>query len=308
MDLNLLNRDADDLIRKVVSRYNQLYVPAGNFSQLELDLMLDDLRKLYDTFKTIGQVHLTLQNETVKQEVSVNAHVPAASTYETAAMPASAEKTYRAPETTPTFFQPDPEPEPEPETEIVADSEHEAELETEPDPITELEVKAPAAEVEANETPVAEALVYEPVLEKPVPAEPVISYVEKPVQETTENSIPVVNAESTTSMLADRFNSGSKSLSETIASTQTQGVMGSKLLLQPLTDLSSGIGLNDKFHFISELFSNNPTQYQEAITRINKAVNIDEAGWILQKYHTAEWAQKAETLARLKDFIKRRFI
>jgi hypothetical protein len=56
------------------------------------------------------------------------------------------------------------------------------------------------------------------------------------------------------------------------------------------------------------LFGNNPAQYEEAIARINKAVNADEAGWILQKYHSAEWQNKAETLQRLKDFVKRRFI
>ena len=73
MDMNHLTRDADTLIRKVVSRYNQLYVPTGHLSQVELDLMLDDLRKLYDTFKTIGQLNLTLQQSQHKSEVSVGA-------------------------------------------------------------------------------------------------------------------------------------------------------------------------------------------------------------------------------------------
>jgi len=294
MDLNLLTRDADDLIRKVVSRYNQLYVPAGNFSQLELDLMLDDLRKLYDTFKTIGQLHLTLQSETVKQEVSVNPHIPSASTYEASVQPAPAEKPYQAPETISTFLQPEPEPK--------------IELEAEPELITEPVVETPTAGFEEKETPVAEIPVYEPVLEKPAPAAPVSAYAQKPVQETIVNRSPVVETQPASSMLADKFNSGSKSLSETIASSQAPGVMGSRLQFQPISDLSSGIGLNDKFRFINELFANNPVQYEEAITRINKAVNFDEAGWILQKYHTAEWAHKAETLSRLKDFIKRRFI
>jgi hypothetical protein len=298
MDLNLLTRDADDLIRKVVSRYNQLYVPTGKFSQLELDLMLDDLRKLYDTFKTIGHLHLTLQNETVKQEVLVNTRVTSASTYEASAQPAPAEKPYQAPESTSTFLQPEPQPE----------AENDAELEAEPELITEPEVETPTAGFEEKAAPVAEVPVYEPVPEKPAPSEPVLAYTEKPVRETTVDMTTVQETEPAASMLADKFSSGSKSLSETIASSQAPGVMGSRLLFQPISDLSSGIGLNDKFRFINELFANNPTQYEEAITRINKAVNVDEASWILQKYHTTDWAQKAETLSRLKDFIKRRFI
>jgi hypothetical protein len=84
--------------------------------------------------------------------------------------------------------------------------------------------------------------------------------------------------------------------------------MGSRLQFQPISDLITGIGLNDKFSFISDLFANNASKYEEAIHRINKAVNLDEANWILQKYHSAEWEQKHETLVRMKDFVKRRFI
>ena len=93
-----------------------------------------------------------------------------------------------------------------------------------------------------------------------------------------------------------------------MASAQAQGGVGSRLLFQPIADLITGIGLNDKFSFISDLFGNSSAKYEEAIHRINKAVNLDEANWILQKYHTPEWDQKTDTLNRLKDFVKRRFI
>ena len=109
-------------------------------------------------------------------------------------------------------------------------------------------------------------------------------------------------------MLADRFNNVNKSLSETMTASSANSFVGGRMQFQPISDLATGIGLNDKFTFINELFGNNPAQYEEAIARINKAVNVDEAGWILQKYHTAEWQNKEETLQRLKDFVKRRFI
>jgi hypothetical protein len=293
MDLNRLTRDADDLIRKVVSRYNQLYVPAGKISQLELDLMLDDLRKLYDTFKNIGQINLTLQDTLTKPEVMVQTAVPGASQQE-----ASAPSTYHDKQ----FLSPEPE-QAQPETEPVAETIPEAEPVYTPEPETEIVLQNESIEEAITETVIEK----EPVYKSQVHADSEISSSETPFSHTEQDDNPVT-PETAPSMLADKFNTGNKSLSETIASAQAQSVTGSRVLFQPIADLTTGIGLNDKFSFISDLFANNVAQFDEAIHRINKAVNLDEANWILQKYHNADWDHKHETLARLKDFVKRRFI
>jgi len=294
MDLNRLTRDADDLIRKVVTRYNQLYIPAGRVSQLELDLMLDDLRKLYDTFKTIGHESLLLQNTIEKPAISVNTPLYKESTIEQKTTAAFTGKTVQTPEPDPEVTQPVQLSEVETAEDNVAN-------------IPESPTKPAFAEPEVKEI----APVVEPAYESQptgINSAPAVPDVERFVQNTEKISGTAPEAEPAAAMLADKFSTSNKSLSETIASTQSAGIMSSRLLLQPIADLSTGIGLNDKFTFISELFGNNPVIYEEAINRINKAVNHDEAGWILQKYHSAEWDQKNETLSRLKDFIKRRFI
>ncbi len=293
MDINLLTRNADDLIRKVVSRYNQLYAPAGTVSQLELDLMLDDLRKLYDTFKIIAQVSLTQQNTVNRSEVSVNTKVTSESQNEPAKAPSIKEETSPAPEKE--------SPLPEPQAELVMEPEVEPEPETHA--MAESEIKPAQFEnnTAAVTTPDEESGV--PEAEDPLASADTLSPQKESVKTTASNDPDPGSA-----MLADRFNTSNKMLSESMASSQPQSVVGSRLLLQPISDLTTGIGLNDKFNFINELFGNNPLQYEEAIIRINKAVNNDEAGWILHKYHTSDWDQKADTLARLKDFIKRRFI
>ena len=311
MDLNRLTRDADDLIRKVVSRYNQLYVPAGNISQVELDLMLDDLRKLYDTFKNIGQASLTLQNSLVKPEVRVNIAVPVNSQPVSSASPVFSEKQVHPVDIVaePSQSDPDPEPinevkpaitsEPEPERDLIKANEDKSVPETESEMtlIKEREVEfVPEPETEAD-----------PVGENQVLATTETSDMGKPALNNSEKNNPVYS-DPTPATLADRFNSGNKSLSETMVSSQPLPGIGSRLQFQPISDLNIGIGINDKFSFINELFSNNPVQYDEAIYRINKAVNLDEANWILQKYHSSEWEQKHESLNRLKDFVKRRFI
>lgn len=294
MDINRLTRDADDLIRKVVSRYNQLYVPTGKISQVELDLILDDLRKLYDTFKTIGQVNLTLQNNIPKPEVSVISGIQAETQSATEHIPAEAEK----PTYTPTppqetvFQQPEPKPEPEPI------------IETQPEPTPE-PVFTDEKEFEYMPKPVSEN---KPEPESQVQSEPPASRFEPTIEEKPETPVPPSTHEPVHSTLADKFSTGNKSLSETMASSQFNGALGSRVNFQPLSDLTTGIGLNDKFSFISELFGNSASQYEEAIVRINKAVNLVEANWILQKYAIPEWDHQHESLERLKDFIKRRFV
>ena len=291
MDLTRLTNDADDLIRKVVSRYNQLYVPSGNISQVELDLILDDLRKLYDTFKTIGQINLAEKIDSTKPVVSVNRNIPAEATVQPEIAPAVVEKPITSPEPAVTPVHTEPEPADEP-------------LLSAPELIAE----TPSVVIAEKEWIATTAQNYNPTPDSPLPAAPAIPETEKPGPEPSAKTIPVKNAEPAAGMLADIYTSGNKSLGETMAYAQTSEGMGSRMMFQPIADLISGIGLNDKFNFISELFGNNPAHYEEAVSRINKAVNADEAGWILQKYHTADWDQKSETLARLKDFIKRRFI
>ncbi len=293
MELKRLTHDADNLVRKVVSRYNQLYIPAGNISQVELDLLLDDLRNLYDTFKNIGQISLTNQNSYAQPEVKVNIDLPIDTQQVASTSQILSEKQVDSVHIEPTPLVPGPEPEPitEIKPEIISEPEPEIVLLKEPEVVT---VELPEIETE-------------PVNKDQVLATTEISDMGKPIQ---ENSLKnnAVTPDPTPVTLADRFNTGNKSLSETLASSQAQAVMGSRILFQPIADLITGIGLNDKFSFISDLFNNNAMQYDEAIARINKAVNLDEANWILQKYHSAEWEQNQDTLARMKDFVKRRFV
>lgn len=301
MDLNRLTHDADDLIRKVVSRYNQLYVPAGTISQLELDLILDDLRKLYDTFKNIGHLNLTLQDTVAKPEVRVNTAIPAHSQPATQTPPTYYSKEhFNAPEPTPEQHKSKPETEPvmEKGLDYVAEQE----------PLVENEILLPDKNESEEALPPGNNTEPPPIYERKL-QQPLSDNAEKEYfdQDSTQNKIHG-NQGQAPELLADKFNTGNKSLSETMAMAQAPGGIGSRLLLQPIADLHAGIGLNDKFSFISDLFSNSPELYAEAITRINRAVNIDEANWILQKYETEAWNQNPESLQRLRDFVKRRFI
>jgi len=301
MDLNKLTRDTDDLIRKVVSRYNQLYIPSGTISQVELDLMLDDMRKLYDTFKTIGHINLTLQNESNRPQVLVNQSQKPEQQETVSATPLYSEQSIQTPEepleTQKTYVEP------------TFSTELAEQLEEATEPAILLHHDSTVSEqTDFDDDANLPELDFEPTVAKEEPkiqGEAIVQQ-EEPLKAAPEASFSSNNPEPPSATLAEKFSTGSKSLSETISPTQTG--MGPRVFFQPITDLSSAIGLNDKFRFINELFDNNVSQYDEAITRINRAVNHDEASWILQKYHSNNWIQNDETLSRLKDFIRRRFV
>ncbi len=311
MDLNRLTREADEQIRKVVARYNQLYVPTGTVSQVELDLLLDELRKLYDTFKTIGHLNQERQHYSKKPEVTVLP--PAAAEIQPAPASAPTPPTAAIPKPEPeapltqTYTQPQAQPQKQPEPQA-SQPQPESQPEPKPEPseiytAPQTYVREVEPEVKYQAEPVADS-----TPEKQPADEPEVIARQHTYQPQAVKPVTEFHPDHAPTMLADRFNQGNKSLSETIAHAPANESAASRVVFQPITDLSAGIGINDRFTFVSELFDNNTGQYMEAITRINKAVNIDEANWIFQKYHTSAWNQKQETVARMKDFIKRRFI
>lgn len=285
MELNRLTREADEQIRKVVARYNQLYTSGGAISQVELDLLLDELRKVYDTFKAIGHINQTRILNQKKPEITIpspsihSVHTPKAADLEQ-------KEVFSEPET----HQGKPNAE--------SHSKSNFQPEVEEDEKTTIEPENPVQ----HKTEITSAS------DLKTPEAPEFTEPSPPAQIENEKSFAEITSPQKSAMLADRFNPVNKSLSETIFESAANEVVGARIALHPITDLSTGIGLNDKFSFISDLFSNSAVQYEEAITRINKAVNFDEANWILQKYQTSEWTQKQESLTRLKNFVKRRFI
>jgi hypothetical protein len=184
MELNQLNREADELIRKVVTRYNSLYAHPGNLPQVELDLLLDELRMLYDKFKMISQENMSRQAQPAVEMAPPVSEKPA----EPATKPAD--------EAAPPPTAP-PAPGQVEDEKPVARIVHTLPAEEEPD--TETEEEIPEEDVaEKEEIP----------LEKPVPPRAAAS----PTQPATSAGT-----------LADRFQATGKSIGEQISREESSG-------------------------------------------------------------------------------------
>ena len=160
----------------------------------------------------------------------------------------------------------------EPSAERSSPQEVEAESELEPTPAPEPE---PVAELEPAPEP------------EPSPKPAPIAEAEVPVQEPTPAHAEVVVAE------AD----------------PDEGTLAGKLNQKPISDLRSGIPLNEKFGFIQNLFQNNASDYGDAILKMN---NATESGEALSHFDTIAnrkgWDAENPQVRTLRTYVERRHI
>lgn len=299
MEMNQLTQQADKLIRRVVNKYNSLYSPSGEISQIELDLLLDDLRHLYDNFKNISYLNSSLSE---KISVPMPQSEPARTQEAAKASQSVAQNTRNA------AFQFSPA------ASVVNETIQESKnvVYTLPPDAETIDLNSTEESTLQEQTVENFNQVIETTIVNDMTAGASLSEkITTLVSALEEEQSVVATSDDANSAkmhtIADTFKAPEKSLSDSLTETKSS-VLGSRVILQPISDLASAIGLNDKFTFISELFNNNPPAYDEAVMRINRAVNYDEGMWILKSYNNSSWEVNQETANRFKDFIKRRFI
>lgn len=296
MEMIQLIKEADDLIRKVVARYNGLYTQQGRASQIELDLMLDDIRQLYEKFKLLGQLNMMPPAIRVEKP-SAAAPSPAAHPAETRPEPKE-EKQMQA-----------EEQQSEPVAGPIQQPPQGEEFNAENTDRNDEPEKAPAPE---HMPPPKEKAPFREIKPEP-PAEPRAS-VTPEVQQTpkpagAKTSRPPAQSEKPKPTLADTFHNEKKSLSDTIVSPATDSSLGTRMQAQPIADLKAAIGLNERFNFITDLFANDLLGFDEAVKQLNNAAGRDEALAFLASLHEKyNWDDSIAALSRFTEFVHRRFM
>jgi hypothetical protein len=99
------------------------------------------------------------------------------------------------------------------------------------------------------------------------------------------------------------------SIAEVLNQSGDKDLILTHLKLKPIQDLKSGIGLNEKFLFIRELFENDHQAYAQAVDALNSRENIEDAeafiaNELLPRYG---WEMEKEALLNFLHLILRRF-
>lgn len=279
--MNRLTREADELIRKVVARYNTLYSASGSISQIELDLLLDDLRQMYDKFKTISLISQQHQ------------HLDLPKFPKTASEP---KESTAPPQTAPA------ENLPAQENKIVEKAKEVA-------PADKIEESTPAIPEKRIEEVVA---VTEETQESAIIEEEtqtVIPVLESEPVTPQKNESHLAESHQNAQTIADRFKNDQKSLSDVMSSgTSREGSIGSRLSHSTIADLKSVIGLAEKFAFINELFNGDPLAYEKAIVQLNGSSHLTEAETYLATLRlNHRWPADSPLVHLLYDMVRRKF-
>ena len=81
------------------------------------------------------------------------------------------------------------------------------------------------------------------------------------------------------------------------------------LVLEPIKDLRSAIGINDKFQFIQELFGGDEKSFEASIKSINAFKIFPEAQFYIKRElrEKNNWDEESNVVKQFDQLIKRRF-
>lgn len=294
MEKNIIKEEILELLEVIIEQSEVISGYNGQIPQIEVDIVLSNIRELYDKYKALEKLNKPLTQvvaETVvtpaaegppvrevKSEIVNPAEIPAGpqesnedleyKAFEKAMLAESMSKTTD-------FF----------ETDVV---EEEKIIQKEKSTVTATlnfdELKSSVEQKEINE-------------------ENVESSKKSKLKKST---IDLFSAHPT---VADKFKDEKKSLNEKLSGSNTDKSIAAKLLNNPIKDLKSAIGINEKFKFINELFEGNLQKYNDGITKLNAFKNFGEAyKYLLSLKSEFTWNESNEAFQELSDLVNRRYM
>ena len=283
---------------------NRIVAANGDVSSIERDLLLDDLRRLYDVAlqietktseaetkwrgATVGMPEADNREQVlVATRAALSVEVPMPEHEVTKVEAAVPPVVVPVPEPVPA---PAPEPERQPSMEELEDNgnsllfdeviiEPVAEPQPMPEPVVEV---APAPEPEpAVEEPAPEP---EPIVEAPAPEpEPVVEVPAPEPEPVKPAPAPVEHHEAGRTAAEER-------------------------LVRKVDDLRTVININDKFSFMSDLFRNNMKAYNDFIMHLNGLTLRDEAlAYVAEVAEQYKWDNDSVTVRTFYKIFDKKF-
>lgn len=114
---------------------------------------------------------------------------------------------------------------------------------------------------------------------------------------------------STENTIANKFKDEKKSLNEKLSDSTTDKSIVSKLQKNPIKDLKTVIGINEKFMFINELFEGSLQKYNENINTLNSLKSKTEAIKFMELLKNEySWKVDSDAYTALADLVMRRYL
>ncbi|MDR1171522.1 MAG: hypothetical protein LBL24_03610 [Bacteroidales bacterium] len=149
-----------------------------------------------------------------------------------------------------------------------------------------------------------EPVAVEPPVEVPVP-EKVVTVKEEPAPVREEKKHPPVVEPAKAGILAEKIGPiDFHPINETLAQQKPGSDLSSKLQTAPLSSIGAGIGLNDKFLYIRELFKGDSALYSNTVRCLDTAESLGDAMDFINRHF--DWDKKNETTQKFINLVQRR--
>jgi hypothetical protein len=323
MDANRIHDDITHLLYKVEEQYSRILQYKESIPMVEVDLALKDVRDLYESMldlRTLAE-HQRRKATTEAAPAPTQVAEPIAEPVNEPLVEVKAEVISE-----PEVEEVQPEKENVAEIIPIVEKVEEKVVATEPvaQPKTESiqeEIKA-AAEKLPEASPIAWQKTFDGTqakeeVAKPIVAEPPAAVVTPKVdllQERQKDFVPTVRKiefkpesapnepkkESIFEKAASLYDKIAKPSEKTVANQATR---------QPISNIKSSIGINEKFAYLKDLFKNNVNEYNEALDKLNNFENYGEAEDFFQELKAKyNWDPESKSFQGLADLLNRRYL
>ncbi|CAN5632218.1 hypothetical protein BH11BAC2_BH11BAC2_18120 [soil metagenome] len=317
----LILQEIEHLLETIQEQYADARLHSGAIPLIEMDLMKQSVRNLYQQLHYLGQrknseielpevsaptPEVAFINSPLKieEESSRPAPIPMQETEKT---PTPLIQQVEAVVTFETEITPliSIQSEPEQIAEVISYEKEEEELiEIEPI-IASLEtVEEIDTEIIIAESLPAPDMTYRTTVLNPPAAAPKTTVAEVKKQSAVMASL----FDEPAPTVASKYNQ-QDTIYDKLAKGKNDESIAAKHQQQPLTDLRKSIGINERFSFINELFNGNQKSYYEAIDRINSLQNYVEARTLIHGELAVQlnWNPASSSFVKLDEMVKRRF-
>ncbi|HRZ41435.1 MAG TPA: hypothetical protein P5228_01885 [Bacteroidales bacterium] len=282
--------ELDHLTRKIIDRIGSITRYSGRIPAIELDLALEEIRRLYDLCSLIRSLEASVPygpaDEPVQQAVDTAADAFTANEVQ---QPVSAQPQPEPVTSQEEMVQPEPVPEviqPEPVPEIIQPEP----VPVQPEPEA-VRPKPVAAETSAGVQPAASVV-------KPSAAPKVAEQKEK---ETSRGDGKKILGEAL-------IKGGAQSINDLIAARFSDQSISGRMQHNPISNLKTAIGINEKFIFVYELFMGNMALYNEVIEQLNTMPGRNEAIALMEELRSQyHWDIENMAFQKLIDIVTRRY-
>ena len=304
MDSKRIHEDITHLLYKVEEQYSRILQYENSAPIMEVDLALKDVRDLYESLLDLRTLSEIQRRKSQDSEVLTKTN--SAPVSETIATETPKVEISAAPVT----------------TEVEAEKAAEALSEAIADPEkTVVELNVPV-EIKSDESPIAWQKTFDAsdaketggnTTSESVPAAVVSPKVDL-LQERQKDFVPTVRKiefkpepvtvdpkkESLFDKAASLYDKIAKPAEKTVANQASQN---------PISNIKSSIGINEKFAYLKDLFKNNMPEYNEALDKLNNFENYAEAEDYFQELKAKySWDPESKSFQGLAELLNRRYL